>query len=170
MSDKIRLLVCNDCGSVDELPPYEGPPEYDEWLNTKTAEHQTASGEPHIGNLATIDYEQWTKPGVRQQIVDEIYKYIRPAGFGAGLGESHYDTRDNFTADAFACWKGFGRTQDPAHCDYKKDSKRLLPDTRAERKAEGLDTKNRPNIFLCDFCPLGMKAEHKEREAAGQYK
>ena len=169
MSDKIRLLICQTCTTVEELPMYEGDPKYDEWLNTKTAGHKTASGTPHIGGLAVINTANWSNPTYRQGIISEIGKRFALPGKGTGYGQSFYDTKNNFLADAMACWKGFNRTTDPAHCDYRSDSKRLLPDTKAERKEAGLDTKTRPNTFLCDFCPVHSLVLQKRREKAGMY-
>jgi hypothetical protein len=39
--------------------------------------------------------------------------------------------------------------------DFNAESKRLMPDTKAERKEAGLDPKRGlPIIHLCSFCPV----------------
>ena len=169
MEDKIRLLICQTCGTIEALPLYEGDPRYDDWLNSKTSVHKTPSGTPHIGSLATVNSKDWANPTYHDAITKEIAQQLTPAGHGAGFGQTFYDTKDNFLQDAMTCWKGFNRTTDPGHCDYRKDSKRLLPDTRAERKEAGMDPKTRPNTFLCDFCPVHSLVLQKRRKDAGLY-
>jgi hypothetical protein len=170
MSDKIRLLICQTCGSIEELPFFDGPPEHDDWLKERITPHRTASGEPHIGSLATVGAKEWGNPSYREEIANKISKEFALPGQGAGLGQTFYDLKSTFLEDAMTCWKGFGRTTNPAHCAYRSDSKRLLPDTSAERKDLGLSPKDRPNTFLCDFCPVHSLVLQKRREEAGMYK
>lgn len=165
MSDKIRILICKTCPSVQELPWYEGAPQHDEWLNRYVQEH----GSEHIGQLATVQISDWNNPQRKQGILQEVYTKFGMPGTGEGMGSSYYDLKSTFLDDAYKCWKGFNRTTDPGHCDYRKDSKRLLPDTRGDRKELGLDPKMRPNTYLCDFCPVHSLVMQKKRKKAGLY-
>lgn len=169
MSDKIRLLICQTCGSVEELPMYDGPPQYDTWLNEKTAQHRTAGGDSHIGGLATVATTDWGNPTVRDEISKKLATQFAMPGQAAGLGQTFYDLKSTYLEDAMSCWRGFGRTTDPSHCAYRSESKRLLPDTKADRKDAGLDPKDRPNTFLCDFCPVHSIVLQKRRADAGMY-
>lgn len=164
MSDKIRLLICKTCPSVQELPFYEGPPQYDEWLNRYVADHPQ-----HIGQLAVVKQSDWQQLEVREAILSEIRDKFKLPGQGEGLGNTFYDLKSTFTDDAFQCWRGFNRTTDPAHCDYRKDSKRLLSPTRLDRKEAGLDPSARPNTYLCDFCPVHSLVLEKQRKKQGLY-
>jgi hypothetical protein len=170
MGDKIRLLICQTCGSIEELPFFEGPPEHDDWLKERIIPHRTASGEPHIGSLATVEAKAWGNPSYREEITKKISKEFTLPGKGAGLGQTFYDLKSTYLEDAMACWRSFGRTTDPSHCDYRKDNKRLYPDTKADRKDLGLSPKDRPNTFLCDFCPVQSIVQQKKRDEAGLYK
>jgi hypothetical protein len=170
LSDKIRLLICKECGTVEELPMYDGPAETDSWLKSFAEPHQYPSGTRHIGQLAIVQTKDWQSKYVREDILSEVYKRFSLPGTGDGLGSEFYDLKSTFLDDAFQCWKRFKRPSDPSHCDYRKDNKILLPDTKAERKAEGLDVKDRPNTFLCDFCPVQSIVSQRQREAAGAYK
>lgn len=171
MSDnKIRLLICQTCGTIEELPDYDGPPEHDEWLKRFSGVHKTDGGEAHIGNLFKVATSDWSNQKYRDEIRNEIAKRASLPGKGAGLGTSFYDLKSTFLEDAMSCWRGFRRPTDPGHCDYRKDNKRLLPDTKAERKDLGLSPKDRPNTFLCDFCPVQSIVAQKKREEAGLYK
>ena len=143
---------------------YEGPWQQDTWLNELLKGHMLPSGEKTHGDVhvGIIEQDKWTDHS--ESILAEIgNEFVRP-GQGEGLGQSYYDTKENFRADAMRCWRvEHNRT---TNCgDYKSDSKRLLPDTRMDRKELGLDPKSRPNTFLCDFCPyksIVMQRQNKE--------
>ncbi|WP_159402754.1 hypothetical protein [Streptomyces sp. RTd22] len=46
MADYIRLLLCKDCGSMEELPDYEGDPRQDFLLDTLVKRHRNPDGTP----------------------------------------------------------------------------------------------------------------------------
>lgn len=163
MEDKVRILVCHTDGAVYELPWYSGPPEHDDTLNYRLAGHEN-----HIGNLFTVRASDWNKQSYRDAIIKEIATKVGAPGSGAGMGSEFYDLKSNFQQDAITCWKGFNRTTDPGHCDYRKDNKRLYPDTKADRKEAGMP-KERPNTFLCDFCPVHSLVQQQQRKKAGLY-
>lgn len=168
MSDdeKVRLLICHVCQSIDELPDYEGDPAHDDTLNYRVAEHQYPSGTPHVGSLARVSAKSWNNKDHRAGILAELAKAGLP-GKGEGLGQSYYDVKDNFRADALKCWKQHNRT---LNCeDYHSESKRLYPDTKAERKDLGLSPNTRPNTFLCNFCPVESVATTEMRRKRGDY-
>lgn len=159
-NEKIRILVCHTDGAVYELPDYEGPPEYDDTLKYRLAGH-----EDHIGNLFRYEKDQWAKSTIRDAILKEIVKQVRP-GEGTGLGETFYDVKNNFQQDAITCWKKHNKTLDCG--DYMTDKMRLYPDTKADRKELGMPTgiNERPNTFLCQFCPVHsvvMGKKNKEK-------
>lgn len=164
MSDKIRLLLCFECRSIEEVPWFEGPAERDDTLEYRASAHQYPSGERHVGHLAVVDKPQWDDPVVRTAII----KKISSDGLdGEGLGQQFYDVKSTFGEDAMKCWKRHGRR---VNCeDYKTDKMRLLPDTKADRKELGLDVKHRPSTFLCQFCPVNSHVVTKQRAARGDY-
>lgn len=160
MSGMVRLLFCHTCHSVDELPDFDGPPEYDHYLNYRVAQHQFPSDTPHRGLLAKCADD----PKYINAAIDELENTVSP-GQGSGLGQQLYDLRDNFGAEAMQCWKRHSRTDD---CDdYRSEKKRLWLDTRADRKAEGMPTRreDRPNIWLCDHCPVHSMVQRRQRDA-----
>lgn len=171
---RVRLLICHDCGSVDVLPWYEGPPEYDDTLMYRLAPHQgprdERTGEPrytHAGSMATVSEKSWDDMSIRKQILDEIAK--AHAGGEVGLGSKMYAARSNFKEDALTCWKRHNRTD---NCpDYKSEQMKLIPDTREERRDLGLDTKasRRPGTYLCVFCPYHSVVMQRARKAQGFY-
>lgn len=141
---KIRLFICHDCESVQELPWYEGPPEYDDTLNYRVAEHEN-----HVGNLADIEEAVWAKAPLRPDILSKLAAI---PGKAAGLGGSYYDLHSSFKDDAGTCWKRHNRTTDCG--DYMADKMILRAPTKGERKELNLDVKDRATTHLCNFCPM----------------
>lgn len=165
---RLRLLVCYTCNSIDALPWFDGPVEYDDTLNYRLSQHRFASGDPHIGmnGLATVNESSWENPNLRRRILEDLSK-LRKAGEAEGLGHANYNLRNTFKEDAQACWKKHNRT---LNCeDYKSDSKRLVPDTRGERRELGLEARasRRPGTSLCVFCPYHSVVMQRARKAQG---
>lgn len=163
--DKIRLLICTHCGTIQEMPEYEGHWQEDTWFNAYITGHRGPSHPPttQAVHIARVNQDDWNDYSKREGILAKLPSEIGMPGTGAGLGQEHYDTKNNFLADAFKCWSAeHGRTTNCA--DYKSDRKRLFPDTGRERKEIGLDTKERPNTFLCDFCPYNSIVMQRARK------
>lgn len=171
---RLRLLICHDCGSIDVLPWYDGPPEYDDTLRYRLREaHQGPLddfGEPryyHRGTMATVAEKSWDDSSTQKKIIDELVK--AHAGGEVGLGSKIYHARSNFKDDAMQCWREHNRTENCG--DYKSDKKKLVPDTRGDRKELGLDTssRNRPGTSLCVFCPYHSIVMERVRKSQGFY-
>jgi hypothetical protein len=161
----IRLMVCRTCKTIDELPPYDGPPESDTLLQITVERH----GEEHKGLLVNVSALHWSSPTMRAAIIEQINK--GSSGIDV-ISPNFYATRMQFAEDAMACWATHQR---PAgQCpDFHSDKKRLLPQTAAERKEAGLDNPAQTNatrVYLCDFCPVRVYNEKKAREAKELYK
>lgn len=166
---RIRLLLCYVCDSIDPLPWFDGPVEHDETLIARLKQHRTPEGHPHRGNLATVSESSWNTPDRRERIVEELSK--ARAGGEAGLGTKFYDVRSTFEEDAYKCWQHeHNRT---TNCeDYKSDKKRLLADTREERRDLGLSVKTKDRAggtHLCMFCPYASIVMQRQRKAQGYY-
>jgi hypothetical protein len=166
---RVRLLLCYVCNTIEPLPWFDGPNEYDETLKARLAKHRTPEGHPHVGNLATVSETSWNTPERREKIVEEL-SAVRNGG-EAGLGTKFYDVRNTFEEDAMTCWRvKHGRTE---NCDdYKSDKMRLLPDTRGDRKELGMATRavDRPGgTYLCMFCPYHSVVMQRARKKAGIY-
>ena len=165
--EKIRLLYCEDCKTIDELPDFDGPPEYDDVLEALLRRHETPSGLRHVGKLFDVDVLVWQNEEARRGIIKQI-----KGGGSAGLAEfdaTFYDTRNTFFDDAM---KGYGlHLRLKGACpDWMSESKILLPDTTAERKAEGLAAPSKTpghKVRLCDFCVVQRFMAKKAQDAMG---
>lgn len=149
------------------MPDYEGPWNYDEWFMRLIKDHQGPNHPPttQTVHIAKIEEDKWNNPEARQGVLGKLPEEVGMPGSGAGLGQTFYDTKSNFSTDAFRCWTTeHNRT---TNCgDYKSDKKRLYPDTKGERRELGLDPAARPNTFLCDFCPYNsivMQRQNKDK-------
>lgn len=154
----IRLLACQQCKSIEELEDFDGPPDYDDLLNTLVSRHRTASGTEHVGALFRVNKDEWAKEHAQKEILHQIAAKLE--GGETGLGHAFYDLKNTFQADALQCWKEHNRN--PACGDYRNDSKRLSAGTDAERKSLGL-APHRSTRFLCDFCPVQSLVEQAAR-------
>lgn len=164
---KIRLLRCDTCHTLEELPDYQGPAEYDTLLEVLLSRHET-NGERHIGRLIDVDQRAWELPNVRKEIIEQIKGGISPGL--AAFDPTFYDTRNTFQTDALKCYKQHLRPSEGCQ-DYHDDSKILLPDTAAERRDVGLPKPARGNTplqFLCSFCPVESYVQHQKLKRAGQ--
>jgi hypothetical protein len=155
---RIRILHCHDCRTLDEIPWFEGPPQYDTLLEMVLSKHET-NGHRHIGKLFDVEERVWVMPNLRAQIIENI------KGGSKGLAAfdpEFYNTRDTFQEDALKCFQLHLR---PAGAcpDWKSDRKKLVPGTKADRKEIGLDMSTAPVQYLCRFCPVSVFYEKKER-------
>jgi hypothetical protein len=162
----MRLLACQQDKTIEELPDFDGPTEYDDLLNHLVSRHRTPSGEAHIGQLFNVSDDDWRDPNRQVEITRQIAAKLE--GGETGLGSEFYDMKNTFQTDALACFNAHNRN--PACGDYKSDSKRLKSGNEAEIKREtGVDvTQNRRSQrFLCEFCPVQSLVEQAARRKAG---
>ena len=155
----IRLLRCDDCQTLEELPDFDGPADYDTLLLVLTDKHKFPNGEPHKGRLIRVEKRAWELENLKKAILDQIWEGSK------GLAEfdsSYYDVRQTFHDDALACYAKHLRPQEGCP-DFNSPSKILKPDTKSDRKDAGISTTNLPVIHLCSFCPVRSYMERKSR-------
>lgn len=152
----IRLLMCFVCNTINELPAYEGPPEYDHLLEITVEKHKFPSGEPHKGKLFILPIKTWANEKSRKEIINQLR-----GGGSSGLDAlspegNYYETKMQFAEDALTCYERHNRPQ--VGCpDYGTPEKRLLPDTAKERMEVGIESPENapgPKVYLCNFCPM----------------
>ena len=161
---KIRLLRCDTCKTLEEIPDFDGPPDYDVVLQVALSRHRTPSGEPHIGRLIDVPQRAWDTPQLRDALMKQIHE-----GMSAGAAEfdsTYYDVQNTFREDALLCYSQHNRPTGGCP-DWHADTKRLMPDTRGERRELGLSPQGMPTIFLCSFCPVRSYMEKRHNEETG---
>lgn len=163
MTNNIRLLACQQCKTIEELPTFDGPPEQDFLLSHLVEKHREASGLEHIGALFTVPETDWANEATKNSIAQQIAAKLE--GGETGLGSAFYDLKNTYTEDAGNCFNAHNRN--PACGDYRSDSKRITPGTAAERRAAGLPEYRSPkDRYVCDFCPVHSLVEQAARKKA----
>lgn len=157
----IRLLVCRDCKTIEELPDYDGNPTDDLLLNISVERHQKPN--PHVGLLFKFPMKYWIVPKVKEEII----KQIQQGSSGLDVfGTQFYETKMTFHEDAMACYAQHNRPKGQC-ADYKAEKKLLKAGTDKERKELGLSASGKgPKVYLCDFCPVksyNMKQHNLEK-------
>lgn len=158
----IRLLACFTCKTIDEIPDWDGPAEYDTLLQLTLDKHDTH----HEGRLFKVPLKYMIVPKIKEAIVQQIMQNVTK-GLDV-FGTDFYDTRMTFAEDAMKCYGLHLRPK--GQCpDFRTERKRLVPKTAAERKDAGLSAPSLtgPKVYLCDFCPVRMYNEHRRNEEQG---
>lgn len=160
MSDRLRLLICHTCHSIEELPNYTGPPEHDVLLEHLLQAHQFPNGLEHIGKLADVAREDWENNVKRQAIVEQIKAAAGQTT--TGFESEFYATKNTYQADALRCYSDHHRPKEGC-IDYCDSDKRLGNPSRAGWEGG-------PRVFLCNFCPVQSYIDMRERHLGGAYK
>lgn len=160
---KIRLLRCDICHSLEEFPDFDGPPDKDTLLSVMLSRHRFPSGEAHIGRLIDVPERAWKIPVLKEALVQQIKEGSRGL---AEIDTNYYDLQDTFRDDALICYSQHLRPKEGCP-DFNSDSKRLMPDTKGDRKELGLTMEGAPVIHLCSFCVVRSYYERKHNEATG---
>lgn len=164
MAELIRILRCDQCRTLEELPDYEGDPDHDYFLDAAIRHrHTEPSGLPHIGQLMRVERQHWQSTSTRKEILRQLS--VETTGFDPEV----YAADAGFRADAMDCWKKHLRV--PECADYKLVDKRLTPNTAKERREAGLPKyRSEKDVYLCDFCPAKSVVQEKVFNKRGLYK
>lgn len=160
MAEEIRLLRCDQCKTIEELPDFTGDPNRDHVLQALIAKrHTEESGITHIGQLMKVEKKHWDSPSTRKEILKQL------AQKNTGFDAEFYETRDTFKEDASLCFRQHNRN--PNCGDYQTDKVRLTPGTAKERKAAGLPKyRSAQDVYLCNFCPVQALVNNARWERA----
>lgn len=162
MAEFVRLLLCFECKTTEQIPDYEGPSAADDTLTYAIHPHKYPTGTPHNGQLMRVEKKHWDSPSTRRAIENQI----RESAGHTGLDTEFYATKDTLAEDAMKCWAAHNRN--PGCSDYKSSKKRLSAGTDHERKKMGL-LPLASKTYLCDFCPVKSIVQQKVFEKRGLY-
>ena len=162
MAEMVRLLICLECKTTEQIPDYEGDHRHDYTLDYVIQPHTYPSGEKHRGQLMRVEKKHWDSPSTRTAIENQI----RESAGHTGLDKEFYATKDTLHEDAMKCWAAHNRN--PGCSDYKSPKKRLSAGTDRERKKLGI-APLRSTTFLCDFCPVKSMVQQRVFEKRGLY-
>jgi hypothetical protein len=175
--DRINLLVCKQCKSIQEIPYTKtgkslGEGRYDQSDNPFIQMYiGDCERQGHFGVLTDCLTVAWMgNPSLKEGILTQIKEQILGGG-SKGLdilGTNFYNVKDTYSSDAMKCYAIHNRPQGQCS-DYKSDRKELKPDTAKDRLEAGLKASN-AKIHLCDFCPVKMYNQKRAYQARGLYK
>lgn len=168
----MRLLYCNVCRSVDEVPDYEGPEKVDPLVEKVLMKHNLRDPMAHGGQstlpfrLAQCSTEDWMMH--REVVLKRLNEDITQCGFPAWMGESH----NTFIEDAHQCWRKHRWPKEGQPClDYWSESKRIGRPTEEGRRALKDNYKLGPqDPHLCQWCPYHTVVTTEKRHRRGMYK
>lgn len=151
----MRLLLCRDCRSIEELPDFEGQPENDVLLDNLVQRHRFPNGEEHVGGLAHVEDADWEDEHRRKAILNEINNTSKQTGFQG----DYYDSKNTYQEDAMKCFRKHKRPE--GFCiDWKSEKKRI---------GDPMKNPMAPKVFLCDFCPVASTVMEAQRYEYGAY-
>jgi hypothetical protein len=156
---QIRILRCTTCGTLEELPDFQGDPRDDVLLDHLVMEHNRRH--PHVNDannfLLRVSEEKWRHPRTRRA----IHKQIWADREGKGFVPEYYASRSTFIEDANKCFVQHNRS---IPCiDWQSDRKRIgNPTKEGWREA-------RVKVYLCHFCPVASKVMEARNEQLGRY-
>lgn len=158
----IRLVICAECASVDQLPDYKGPvdrrgnPTDDFLLVDLLKRHpKHPDGSEHFGSMMRVDARQWRDPVYQAEILRRVFDK------DTGFGKEFYAVKATYQEDAMKCYSQHGRPKDGC-IDWCDDSK-LLGGQRANNGR--MDSR----IHLCMFCPVSTFVTTEIRYKKGYY-
>lgn len=159
-----RILRCDTCKTMEEVPDYEGDPNRDyAMIAVVKHRHTEPSGVTHIGQPMRWAKADWDSPVTRKEVLRQLA--VKTTGFDPEV----YAADAGFRADAMECWKAHLRVVECS--DYKSPPKRLTPNTAQERRELGLPKyRSEQDVYLCDFCPAKAAAQEKHFTKLGLYK
>lgn len=150
----MRLLVCFECNSIEELPDYDGPHEHDVLLEELVSRHGPEE-DRHRGTLMQVEDKHWQSKKTRKGIIQQIWKGAKGLD---DLDEDYYATKNTFVEDAAKCYNRHNRPKDGC-IDYKVHNKRI-----------GNPLKGSPmKVFVCDFCVVKSTVQEKVYKERGLY-
>ena len=171
----MRLLHCNVCKTIDEIPDYEGHEEVDPLVERVVMEHNRRDPMKHGGaatlpmRLAKVDDFEWQAD--REKVVKELNRTGMEVGFDPWPWAS--DSHNVFREDAGKCWISHRQPELPGKpcIDYRSEAKRIGRPT-SEGKAV---LKDNPKLgssdpHLCDWCPYQVTVQTEIRARKGMYK
>jgi hypothetical protein len=176
----MRLLCCNHCHTVDEVPDFEGNLDetggIDPLIEAVVMKHNQRDPMAHGGRnlqfspirIAVVEDSAWAtdKEGVLKQLQSENKK----VGFDAWA----YEAVNTYQEDAMTCYRRHKRPDLGAGkpcIDYWSDSKRIgRPTAIGKQILKENEKLGARDPHLCQFCPYFSTVQTQARWERGMYR
>ena len=150
----LRLVRCSTCKTLEEIPDYQGDPQFDLVLDDVVRRHEDKHRDRETLVLMRVNIEDWENPQRKRQIHKSIWSGV------TGFVPEYYATKSTYQEDAAKCFRAHHFS---VPCiDWKIDSKRIGNPTKEGWKQAVV------KIFLCDFCVVKVKVQEAQRNATGR--
>jgi hypothetical protein len=166
-----QLLVCGDCHTIEHIPAFAGPMEHNQPLQARLRNHLVPLADgvsTHAIAFTTVNAKLWAESAEFRRYIAKAITEAEKTG-DVGLGSKLYDLKSTFQEDAMDCWRNkHNRTEDCG--DWKTEKMKLVPDTKAERRDLGMETRHRfieSTVFICDYCPVKSIVQGRVMKARG---
>lgn len=185
----MRLLICMDCKTIEEIPDYDGPLETarvpspdgtlmeaqvppvgaDHLLDHISYPHRK---QEHRGQLVQVEEEKWRDHVVRNAILKELQEQLK--GSHTGLDPEAYAIKNTFQQDALKCFAKHNRPKDGC-IDWEDKSKILGNSLLTEEEKDAarehhlLNRGSGSRRYLCHFCPVASQVKSKMFDKSGMY-
>lgn len=170
----MRLLHCNVCRTVDEIPDYSGSDEVDPLVEKVVLEHHKRDPMAHGGEatvpmrIAVVDDLDYAHS--RDEVMKKLMEEGKNVGFDPWVGEAH----NTFHDDALKCYSQHKRPDYAAgkRClDYMSEEKRIGRPTEIGQKIVKENYKiGQTDPHLCNWCPYHTTVQTEIRARKGMYK
>lgn len=169
-SSAMRLLICNFCKTIEEVPDYEGGDSVDPLVEELVRRHNEKDAMAHGGpalnpmRIGVVDDHEWQHN--RANVMATINVENKKVGFDAWA----YEAMSTYADDALKCYRAHHRPTG-ACIDWWADSKRIGRPTELGRKVLKDQQKlGAGDPHLCQFCPVASFVQTEMNHRAGLYK
>ena len=172
----MRLLHCNVCKTVEEIPDYTGSEDVDPLVEKVVMEHNRRDPMGHGGKdlkvlpmrLAVVDDLEYAMS--RDEVMKRLLEEGKKAGFDPWVGEA----MNTFSEDALKCYSQHRRPDYAAGkpcIDYMSAAKRIgRPTAEGQQIIKDQPKLGKTDPHLCDWCPYHSTVITEIRARKGMYK
>ena len=170
-TDQMRLLFCNFCKSLEEIPDYDGPEDVDPMLEELVMRHNVRDPMAHGGvelrsspmRVAVTTKREWATD--RAKVIKRVNEENLKVGFDAWVSEAV----NTYAEDAMHCYRRHHRPEQGC-VDWWSDSKRIgrpTPEGRAVVRESYKLGQSDPH--LCQWCPVATFVQTEINFRKGLY-
>ena len=179
----MRLLFCDLCHTLEEVPEYEGGMEVHPLIEVIVFKHNERDPMGHGGRdlhhspMRVVKIEpdgSRTSDQVWEQDRDKILKKLNEENKKVGMAGWTYEAMNTYAEDALVCYRRHHRPDLGAGkpcIDYWSDSKRIGRPTTLGKKILKENSKlGTADPHLCQWCPYYSTVQTEVRWKAGMYR
>jgi len=179
----MRLLFCDHCHTLEELPDYDGNDPVDPLLEGLVFKHNERDPMAHGGRdlhhspmrLVHIEPDGTrTSDEVWEKDREKILKKLNEENKKVGMASWAYESMNTYAEDALRCYRDHRRPDLGAGnpcIDYWSDSKRIGRPTKIGKQVLKEAPKTGTNDpHLCQWCPYYSTVATEVRWKAGMYR